>query len=64
MDAYKEYQKQYQAWNKEINEPYYYNTVNGEMQDWQKEGYIEVEHDVEAKGFGNKAKNLLKKIFA
>lgn len=64
MDAYNEYQKKYQEWNKEVNEPYYYNTVNGEMQDWQKQGYEEVNHDTEASGLGRKAKNLLKKIFA
>jgi len=64
MDAYKEHEKRYLAWNKEINEPYYYNTVNGEMQDWQREGYVEIEHETEAENLSKKAKSLFRKIFA
>ena len=35
---------EHDKWIKEILEPYTQNVLNAEMQDWQKEGYTEIEH--------------------
>ena len=66
MDLKEQHEKKYQAWLKEENEPYYYNLVHGEMQEWQKDGYTPVNHPtaIEATSFSTKTKKFLKKLFA
>lgn len=57
---------EHDKWIKEILEPYSYNVLNAQMQDWQKEGYVEVIHPTakQANSMTTKTKKFLSKLFA
>jgi len=59
------YEAELKKWNKEVNEPYYHNLINGELQEWQLEGYVPVEHPTakEATSISRKFKKFLKETF-
>lgn len=62
----KEHAEAYKKWYQEVNEKYYCNIINSEMQDWQKEGYEEINHPtaIEAESFSVRTKKFFKKLFA
>lgn len=59
------YDIELKKWNKEVNEPFYQHLINNELQDWQSEGYVPVEHPTakEATSLKVKIKKFLKETF-